>query len=227
MKINHFILFASMLFAVSCSKNDDTNTQPSQSDNYLTTSNGSTWNYQQVDSSSGTAISSNYIITSTSKDTSINGRSYHVYNNSAGGNRYLNLSGNDYYQFDSLSFGAVKGVFEWLYLKDNAAAGTTWNQSQMFNIPGFPIPVPVKMDNNIAERNLTMTVNGITYNDVMHVSSSLSSSLIPSGLISSINNYYAPKVGLIEGSTKLKLNATGLDSVSINISVKLVNSSLK
>lgn len=227
MKTNHFVLFALILFVVSCSKKNDTNTQPAQPDTYLTTSSGSTWNYHEIDSSQATPVNSDYTITSTSKDSSINGRSYHVYNNSAGGNQYLNISGNDYYQYDSLNLGVVKAVIERLYLKDNAAVGTTWNQSQTFNIPGFPLPVPVKLNNNIAESNVTMAVNGITYKDVIHVSSSLSSSLISSGIISSINNYYAPKVGLIESSTKLKLNVTGLDSVNINISIKLVNSSLK
>ena len=130
MKINHFVLFVLILFAVSCSKNNDTKTQPPA---------GYLFNYlkrKHLELSpnrfltAATPVNSDYTITSTSKDTSINGRSYHVYNNSAGGNQYLNISGNDYYQYDSLNLGVVKAVIERLYLKDNAAVGTTWNQSK-------------------------------------------------------------------------------------------------
>jgi len=230
MKINYPILFAFLLFAASCSKKDTAGTQPSQSENYLTTSSGSTWNYHQlqVDSTGATLVNSDYTITSTSKDSSINGRSYHVYNNSAGGNQYLNLSGNDYYQYDSLPAGLGAGVFERLYLKDNANAGANWTQSQNVTVAGFPFPIPITLTYKIAEKGISRTINNITYTDVIHVSATISSSLIPATSLSSssLDGYYAKKYGMIESSTLINLNYSGLVEY-FNVSIKLMSSSLK
>ncbi len=49
---------------------------------YLTTSTGSTWNYHETDSSGTTPVNTDYTITSTARDTSINSKSYHVFTNS-------------------------------------------------------------------------------------------------------------------------------------------------
>jgi len=227
MKINYRILIAFLFFAASCSKKDTTGTQPSQSENYLTTSSGSTWNYHQVDSSGANPISSDYTVTSTSKDSSINGRNYHVYTNSAGGNQYLNLSGNDYYQYDSLPAALGAGVFERLYLKDNANVGTSWTQNQNVTVAGFPIAVPVTLTYKIAEKGISRTINNITYTDVIHVSAAISSSLIPAAsFTSSVDGYYAKKIGMIESSTLINLNYSGLIE-HFNVSIKLMSSSLK
>jgi len=74
-----------MLFIISCKKNSQTNTQQHQ-DNYLTTTIGSSWNYHQIDSSGNTPVNKDYTLTSSSKDTLVNGRSYHVFNLSTGSN---------------------------------------------------------------------------------------------------------------------------------------------
>src|SRR5437763_316535 len=81
--------------------------------------------YQRTNS----GVVTNYTITSTSRDTSINGRTYHVFTNSTGGNQYFSISGHDYYQFDSLPAPLSAGVIERLYLKDDAAVAINWAQS--------------------------------------------------------------------------------------------------
>ncbi|MDQ2863202.1 MAG: hypothetical protein M3R50_06035, partial [Bacteroidota bacterium] len=211
----------------SCSKKDDSGKQPSKPENYLTTSTGSTWSYHQIDSSVLAPINSDYTISSTSKDSSINGRSYHVYNNSAGGNQYLNLSGNDYYQYDSLPAGFGAGVFERLYLKDNANVGTSWTQTQNVTVSVSPIPIPVTLTFKIVEKGISRIINNVTYTDVIHVSAAISSSIIPSAsLISSLDSYYAKKYGMIESSTIINFNYSGRIEY-LNISTKLMNSSLK
>jgi hypothetical protein len=225
MKIKNLLFIASILIISACKKNENNNT-PTSHDKYLTTSAGSTWSYHETDSSGASPVNSDYTITSSSSDTSINSKSYHIYNNSAGGNQYLNITGNDYYQFDSLPAGFGAGVFERLYLKDSAYAGTNWSETQTVSVTGVPFPVPVTINYSIAEINISRTVNSIKYSNVIHVSATISSALIPaSSLTSSLNSYYAPKYGLIESSTKINLDYTGLVE-NVNISVKLVNSSL-
>lgn len=223
MKITTLLFPVLLLFIISCKKSSTTNTQPQQS-TYLTTTAGSTWNYHQIDSSGSTPVNSDYTITSTSKDSLINGRTFHVYNISSGGNQYLNITGNDYYQFDSLPAGIGAAVFERLYLKDNASAGITWTQSLTITVPGIPLPVPVTLTYQIAEKGISRSVNGQNYSDVIHVSTTISSSLIPpANLTTSINSYYAKKYGLIENSTLLNLNYLGIVQ-NINVTTKLVSS---
>ena len=139
MKIKFSLFLAIILFAISCQKSNDNPTPPSQADSYYHTAAGSSWNYHSVDNSGATAPS-DYTITSTSRDTSINGKSYHVFTNSDGGSQYLFLSGHDYYQFDSLPAGLGTGALERLYLKDNAALTASWSQNLSVAVPGSPIP---------------------------------------------------------------------------------------
>ena len=231
MKQINLVICAFLLFTVSCSKKSgDMQITPAAS--YLNTSGGSSWNYHKIDSSHidslhPTPVNSNYTITSTAKDTSINARTYHIYTNSAGGYQYFNLSGNNYYQFDSLPAGLGNAAFEELYLKDNAAVGATWSQTQTVMVTGSPAPVPVLLSFSIAEKNISRIVNATNYTNVIHVSATISSSFIPAAsLTSSINNYYAPNFGLIESSTKINLNYLGLLE-NVNLSVKLLNANLK
>ena len=219
-------LIVSLLFTViviaSCSKNDSTSTTLPPA----VTSANSSWKYEQADSSSGTPIVNNYTLTSTTSDTTINGKTYHIYTNSDGGFTYRNISGNDYYQFDSLPAGIGQDVFERLYLKDNGTVGTSWTQILSVTIPGVPVPLPVTLTNNIVERDISRVVNGVTYNNVIHVSTSLSSALIPAAsLVTAIDSYYAPNYGLIENTTIVQLNYVLVQNV--NIHTRLISADLK
>jgi hypothetical protein len=225
MKVKALLFPVFMLFAVSCKKTPQTSSQGAGG-TYLTTSTGSSWNYHQIDSSGSNPVNSDYNVTSTSTDTVINGRSYHIFNTSAGRNQYLNISGNDYYQFDTLPAGIGSAVFERLYLKDNSPVGTQWGQSVTVTVPGIPFPVPVTLTNTISEKGISRTVNGNSYSDVIRVSSTISSSLIPgASLTSSINSYYAKKYGLIENTTIIHLDFTGIIA-NVNIETKIVSATL-
>ena len=225
MKMKCLVLSALLLLGISCKKSQSAN-PVAQSSAYLNTSAGSTWNYQQIDSSGSSPVISLFTLTSITRDTIINGRDYHIYSYSAGGNEYQNKTGNDYYQFDSLPAGFGAGAFERLYLIDSAYAGTTWSQTQTLSINGLPFPVPVVISYNIAGRGITMAVNNTVYSNVIQVSATLSSSLIPAdSLATSINSYYAPKYGLILSSTKINLHYSGIIK-NINLFISLVLSNL-
>ncbi len=225
MKTKLVILFAATLFFTACSKKNDSTTPTTTDTTYINTNAGSTWSYHEADSSGATPKNSDYTVTSTSQDSTINGRKYHVYNYSYGGNNYLALSGNDYYQYDSIPVSGGVNV-ERLYLKNNLAAGSTWTQDFNLTIPNIPVPVTLTATNTIAEKGISRTVNGVSYSNVIHVSTTLASLLIPSGFTSSIDNYYAPNYGLIESVTIVKLNYLTL-SQNVNVHISLTSASLK
>ena len=225
MKTKLLILgFAVLLFS-SCEKNDD-NTPPTETSTYINTNAGSSWTYHETNSSGITPVNTDYTLVSSSMDTSINGKIYHVFNYSYGGSQYLNISGHEYFQFDSIP-GGLNQVFDRLYLKDNVAAGTSWKQDLSVTIPGSPLPVPVTITNTISEKGISREVNGTTYSNVIHVSTSITSSLIPaSALTSSIDSYYAEKYGLIENTSVVSLNFFGITK-SVNVQTKLTSATLK
>ncbi len=226
MKTKYLLFFICVLIISACKKTEKNNT-PASGDTYLNTTSGSTWNYHETNSSGPSPINSDYTLTSTSRDSSISGRSYHIFTNTAAGNQYFNISGNDYYQFDSLPAQLGASVFERLYLKDNAAAGINWNQTLNVTISGIPFPIPVTITNTITEKGISRMVNGTNYSDVIHVSTSISSSLIPSAsLVTSIDSYYAKKYGLIENTSLIQLNYLGL-ILNVNTETKLLSANLK
>ncbi len=208
MKPIFFGLIIAVLLFSSCSKDNSNPTPPPPPDNYVNTAAGSTWNYKIVDNTPGTATQ-DYTVTSTSRDSTINTKSYHVYTSTAGRNEYRFLSGQDYFEFDSLP--ANLGVaIERLYLKAGTPMGTTWEQTFSVPVPGTPLSIPVKVSNEIKDIGMSRTVGSTNYSDVIHVSTSLSSASIPSGLTSSIDSYYAPKYGLIENTSVIHLNYAGI-----------------
>lgn len=224
MKTFAYLLAATIIFT-ACSKNNSSSTTTANTDVYVNSTAGSSWSYRQTDLT-GTNSPSNYTVTSSSKDTTINSRTYHVYNYSYGGSEYLGMDGHDYYQYDSIPVTGGINI-ERLYLKDNISAGTTWKQDFSLTIPGFPLPVPLTVSNKIAETGISRTVNGTAYSNVIHVSTSLSSALIPSSaLSSSIDSYYAPKYGLIENTSVVQLNYSGLVE-NVNVKTELMSASLK
>lgn len=218
-----FIPFLALAFLfASCEKdNSDNDTPAAQS--YINTSSGSMWTYHQVNHSSSGNEESDYTVTSTGRDTTIENKSFHIYAYSYGGFQYLNKTNNDYYQYDSLP-GLGKAVVR-LYLKSNAKVGDTWEQTINVNMDGIPAPIPVKLTNQVVDIG-SRTVNGISYENVMHIKTSLSSSLIPSdALKSDINTYYAANYGLVESSVNVDLDYLGMQE-SIDIAIKLTGADL-
>jgi hypothetical protein len=192
-------------------------------DVYMTLAAASAWTYETVNNLTVTTTSN--IVLSTSRDTAIGGKSYHVFSNSNGGaNDYYNVSGNDYYTFKNLvSFGS--NSVEHIYLKDNAAAGTSWSQTvTIAPFSGVPTTLPLTITNTIAEKGISRTVNSKVYNNVIKISTSLSFSSLPAGsLISDIQSYYAPKYGLIE--SKYKITTTLLTGSNVDQTTSLKSAS--
>jgi hypothetical protein len=202
------------LFFAACKKSTSTGDSA-----YVTLTANSTWNYQQINNAGPSPVITNYTITSTNKDTVINGRSYHIFTNSTGARQYSNVSGHDYYQYDSLPIPNVPAI-ERLYLKDDISANNNWVQNINVNIPGVPLAIPLSITNTVTEKGISRTVNNLSYDNVIHVQTSLSSVLIPAAsFTNTINSYYAPKYGLIENTTVVQLNYAGYNQ---NINLKTI-----
>ena len=220
------ILIAGIAFFYGCKKSDSGSGGGAKAEFYLNTTSGSSWSYHETNSSNGTPQNSDYTLVSTSRDTSINSKSYHIYTFSYGGSQYMAHSSNDYYQYDSIP-GALGQIFERLYLKDNIVANASWSQQIAVTIPGLPVTIPVEINNKIVEKGISKIISGATYNNVIHVSTTISSAAIPSAsLTSDINSYYAPGYGLISNTTIVHLDYAGVKQ-DVNIATTLNSASLK
>jgi hypothetical protein len=220
------LVFLALLFIFSSCKKDDAPKDNPSNETYVNTNAGSTWTYRQTDMANNNSTSE-YAITSTANDTTIDSRKYHVYTYSYGGSGYLGIEGHEYYQYDSIPITGGVNI-QRLYLKDNASKDDTWKQDfnlQIQELQGATIQLTVQ--NKVVEKGITKTVNGKEYSNVYHVSTSLSSSAIPStALASTIDSYYAPGYGLIENTTQVELNYLGLVK-QVNFKTELTSADLK
>ncbi|MEO8854814.1 MAG: hypothetical protein ABI359_13610 [Ginsengibacter sp.] len=226
MKTTFLIACFTTFIFTSCTKNNSDNTIPA-TDSYTNANAGSSWNYHTVDSSGTIPKNSDYTLTSSTQDTIINNKKYHIYNVSSGGNQYMNLTANNYYQYDSVPVTGGEKI-ERLYLTDNLAVNKSWSQAfTLNNIPNSPVPIPLTVSNTVVEKGISRMVNGVNYSNVIHISTSLSSSLVPAAaLTSAIDSYYAPNYGLIDSKTIVHLNYLGITE-NANTSTQLMTANLK
>jgi hypothetical protein len=217
MRLKHFsfylIAISSMFIFAGCGK-DDTKTPATD---YAPMTASSTWTYQ-------TAPSGTYTLTSTNRDTTINGKTFHVFTNTNSnvGNNYMGKSGNDYYRFGILPGIAPTG-FDETYLKDNLDVNGTWVVTQNATAPGIPTPIPVNLTYTITEKGVQKVVSGTTYSNVIHVKLNISALGISGG---NGDFYYSGGVGLIESTLVINANpAFGIQAS--NQTQTLTNYSIK
>lgn len=200
MKKTFWAILALLLTGISCKKS---HSDPIDTPKYMDFTAGTSSKYQVINNL--TAAVTTYTVTSTNRDSTINGKAYHVFTNSTGSpNEYYNITGNDYYTFRSLGAALANLTVENIYLKDNAAAGASWSQVVNLPLSGVPGTVPATITNTIAEKGISRTVNSIVYTNVIHVTTTISVQGLPAGSLNTdIQSYYAPKSGLIESKNKL------------------------
>ncbi len=198
------VLFACIsisLLAVSCSKSDD---PTSTAEKYMSITAGSTWNYHRTDNVTP-ANSTDYTITSSNRDTTAAGKSYHVFTNSNGSSEYYNITGSDYYTLQAFSLGGTDTTLENLYLKDGAALNSSWSQAYTLNVG---IPVGVTVTNKIQEKGISKTIGSTNYTNVIHVVTTISIPTLATlggSITTDIHYYYAPKYGMIQNDAKIDL----------------------
>jgi hypothetical protein len=213
------------LFGISCKKSSDSGGGANVvTDPYMTTAAGTTWNYKTHDNVTG--ADTNSITTSTNKDTTLFGKSYHMFNDltvetNQTDTTYMSQLGNDYYQLASLS--AQIDPFEMKYLSSSAAVGESWPNSFSSTSSGTTITATIK--NTIEERGGSVTIGSKTYTNVIKVKTDITNaniqvSIPPFGtqnitptIIQDVHSYFAPKYGAVKRDYKLKITAGFLGQV--------------
>lgn len=208
------------LLAISCKK--DTPANNAGDTKFMTTTAGSVWNYKTTDST--TLAVTPYTLTSTANDSTMNGRSYHIftYADANGTNsEYYAISGNEYYQYTELS--AQLPPFEAKYLVDNISVGSSWTQpfTASQTQQGVTLTLNATIKYTIEEKGNPITVNGVTYNNTIKVRTEITNPSVTSSspfisvsvlpITQDVYAYYAPKYGVVKRKTRLK--------VDINISL--------
>jgi hypothetical protein len=220
------LFIASM--AISCKKDDPGTPAISK---FITTTPGTTWNYQTTDNS--TSEVSTYTRVSSSRVTTINSKLYHIFNNTdvnGTTEAYYNNTGNDYYQFSTLA--AALDPIDLNYLNDAKIVGETWNQVVTAPVPNSPIPLSltIRINYSVVEKGSSLVVNGKTYTNVTKVKSDITIDPIPFITVtttSNIYNYYAPKYGLIKSDFNLIASISGAEVINTNTTDILMSSSIQ
>jgi hypothetical protein len=190
-------VISATIFA-SCSKEESAEGEsvpiPATACDYAPYTPGSTFNYMNV--SQGDTM--NYTLT-VGGDTTINGTTYKVVGNDS---VFICSTCKDgvYTQVANLlTFqGYQANDLQLTYLKDNVAAGTTWQDTITVN--NGTVSTTGILEYTITETNGSKTVNGKEYEDVIAVRMDayalLLGNSVPVGTVST--SYYGKGVGLIE-----------------------------
>jgi len=119
---------------------------------------------------------------------------------------YYRRTGSDYYEWGDMSYGVLDNPFrgEFIFLKDNQAAGFKWN-SLSFSGPYTPtgqstINVTLRWEFTIIQQNVTVTVNTTPYANTIQVKQELQVQSGPTTWTPAFyyQNYFARDKGLIK-----------------------------
>lgn len=186
---------------VACKKDKDGAPAPPD---YMPMTAGSTWTYQP-------SVGASYTLTATNKDTLTEGRTFKVFSNSNGRNRYRLKSANEYYQLTVIPQISKKGFAE-LYLKDNQPVGAKWKSTIPVSIPNIPLPLMADLNYAVKAIDTVRTVNNQLYKKVIRVR--LDVSFASFGSLGSGDLYFADKVGLIESSVQIGVQGQQFTNLS-------------
>ncbi len=231
MKKALFTCLGLAILAVSCKKSDPPVVVPSK---FMTFTSGIVWNYETVDNIAVTTTP--YTLTSTSSDSTINSKVYHIFEYTdvnGTSHQYYNNTNNDYFQYTELS--TQLPPLELKYLNDNTAAGGTW--SQAFSALQQGVTITANIQSTIESKGTSLTVNGITYNNVIKVKTEILNPTTDNPLVvidpitQSIHSYFAPKYGLIKREFQLHVSGSVLgnssDLINTNTTTNLLSSTVQ
>jgi len=197
MKTVLVLVFTSALF-ISCQKelNFDivAGNSACKACSYIPFCDGSVYVYSDTTGGVGIDVTDTVNII---RDTSIDGKVYQKFSNALTDGFYNCESGvSTVLLLNVLSAGGAIPRLEQTLLKANSPVGATWS-----NTVSTPV-ADIVYNSRIEEKGISKTLLGVTYNDVIHVRSVLSTAIggIPIVLGES-HFYYANNIGLIESIT--------------------------
>jgi hypothetical protein len=176
---------------------------------YFPRTTNSNWSYQ-FDNDPMDTLFQNVI----SQTQSATGNTYNVFmfNDGSGADTlgYFRKASGDYFQYLDVGFffGLDHDVWgEYIFLKDNGAAGTSWTSGVFTDTytdttSGSTVPISVRFKETIQQKDVAVTVQGTTYQNTIVVLEeyeySFDGGATWSPLPFSSTNYYARNVGLIK-----------------------------
>jgi hypothetical protein len=189
------LLSAIAIFTISCksSKNDPT---PAGSNNYLPLTPGSSWSYKD----DGGSATDNVTITMTGAAEIFYRKAYYTAQNvsdKSGSSTVYFYAHNHNYSTLGLYIDA-NTLTELQMGDDNKAVGYSWTTVPTFD--GFVGGMSVKTVNTMKEKNITKTVNGKTFTNVIHTQVDFQFNS-ESNVIYDI--YLAKDVGIIQWDTRI------------------------
>ncbi len=162
-------------------------------DTYLPLTKGTIWNYTNETNSK---VKKSKLTVTRSKRT-INGKNYTAIKSVTKGvpdTIYYNHTGHDYYLYTKQGSSDADAVnLEILFLKDDAAAGTTWSQPA-----GSGNGVSLSCSGKIMETGISLTVSGVTYTDVIHTYIEVKTTGFFSIVVYKQDYYVAKNIGVIK-----------------------------
>lgn len=217
------LLAASLLMIYSCSKDSSSNNNGggnSTADSYHPLTANSFWTYK--DSTDGSVRT----LTATNKTQNIGGQTYTVLvdTSSSGIDTVLaSNQGHDYYYYLNSSGASTNGVpisATLHYLNDTASVGSSW-QYNAGTVGGLPATVKT----TVVEKNVSVSVNSKTYNNVYHTRMDVSVNAF--GTQASVGSYdffIAKGVGIVRIRAVL---GGGLLGSAVNTDTELTDYSIK
>lgn len=218
-----FCLFLYITLTSSDCNKKKTTPPVAETTNYQPDGAGSEWNYTTTGTTGTGPVNTTYKLTATSRDSSTGVRTYRVFTNSSGPNEYYNKTGSDYFRISF--FPGLNQSVELLHLKDNAAVGSSWQESKTVNanVTGFGlVPITVNTTFTVSEKGINYTVNGVSFSNVIKITATITitafGSSVPVDPSTAITYYYANKVGMINNKVVVKVP---LASIDVNTETKL------
>lgn len=198
-------LYAVIVLFTSCQKEITGDIIPKGTDTYQPVTLNSYWKYK--DSATGV------ISTTTSLNTTkvIDNKTYYVFKSESAGQpaqeSYIRISNNLYAVFGSLNnFGTI----ELIYLYDNKPPGFTWSY-----IAGIVNGFPAKINGKIIATDISKTVNGKNYTNVIHTQFNLEYDLGAGYQRFAVYDYYVAKnIGIIRAETDINASGSVYKTVS-------------
>lgn len=176
------------------------NTPAPTNESYMPHTKGSRWRYQD------SAVSDlKYSIVATDEKKTISGITFYRYDVEEGindgGEMYYGQQGNDYYLVLRADEVGLSADLNLLYLKANAAVGTTWTKDA-----GSVAGMSARIRGSIVAKGFTHTWVGFTYQDIVHSKVELEYNIMGSWMSVATYNYYCVKgIGLVKSHNGVSL----------------------
>lgn len=168
---------------------------------YMPLTVGTWWNYNNQ-SSAGVTKASTLSVTNFKK--TFNGKLYtgvRTVQEDVQDTTFYNQSGHDYYTY----IAGGNTTMEICFLEDDLAVGKSWNKKA-----GVVQGETLKCYGKIKEKNITLTVNGKTYKNVIHTHVEVRKQVLLLGITLVEADYYiAQNVGVIKTVSKPTITGNG------------------